>query len=977
MKDKNCSSFFVYKVEFHPATILMRLFLIFLSLMPQLSYSQVNIIHKNDKKYAYYTIVSKTEMSTIVYDTTENILVKKSAEFLADDIEKVTGKRPVVASSEKKHINNIIIIATIGKNKLIDRLVAEKKIKIESLVGQWEKFMIQTIDKPFPGVKRALIILGSDRRGAAYGVFTLSEKMGVSPWYWWADVPVEKHEEIFIENCSYISKAPAVKYRGVFINDESPAFRNWAKENFGGINHKCYEKIFELLLRNKANFMWPSMWLPTMFYVDDPLNPKTADDYGIVMSTSHHEPMTRAHNEWSLNNGGEWNYKTNKEKLKEFWRTGFERVGNYETVVTVGMRGDGDDRMSQETAVDLLKTIIKDQRVIIADVTDKPAEETPQLWAIYKEVQDYYDKGMRVDKDITVLFSDDNWGNIRYLPQKNDTTHSKYGMYYHFDYVGAPISYRWLNVTQIERVWEQMKLTYEYGVNEIWIANVGDIKPMELPISFFLDYAWDPSAIEANDLPGYYIRWAKQQFGNEHADEIGEILSLYTKYNARRTPEMLAGDTYSIENYREADKIVEEYKKLLEKSTSIFNSLPSESKSAYYQLVQSPVEMCSNLNEMFVAAGKNKYYAARGATSANFYADKVKELFEKDAELTKKYHDLVGGKWNYMMSQTHIGYTAWNHPPVDIMPAVSYVKAQKLAKLGYLIEYGTLPSWEVEAYWNFNKEMPAFDPVNDQNYFIDVINQGQDELSFTVKPKEAWIKLSSESGKTRFNEKIYVSIDWTKAPEKDTLGELYISGAGEEYTVKVPIRYTKPDIIGFVENQGVVAFEADHFARKTDSKDVHWTIIPNLGRTGSSLIIEPVTAVKQFSPEESPLVEYDFTTFKSGAINVRTYLSPTQDFKKQGGLRYAISIDNEEPQVININDGETRPDYEYANWWMKSVGDHIKIKSSKHTIDKPGKHTLRFWVIDTGIVLQRLVIDFGVVRPSYLGPVESKYVAVE
>jgi hypothetical protein len=937
--------------------------LLLLLLLPYLSFSQINVSYKIDKRTDYYTIISKTKATAIVYDSSENILIQKSANFLSDDIERVSGKRPVVSTPDDFQGDNIIIVATLGKNPLINKLVDEKKLNIDDLQNKWEQFIIKTIDNPFPDVKKALVIVGSDRRGAAYGVFTLSEKMGVSPWYWWADVPVEKHDEIYLENCNYISNGPAVKYRGIFINDESPAFRNWAKEKFGGINHKVYEQIFELLLRNKANYMWPSMWLPTMFYVDDPLNPKTADEFGIVMGTSHHEPMTRAHNEWELFGGGEWNYKTNKERLQEFWRTGFERVGNYESMITVGMRGDGDEGMAEETAVDLLQNIIKDQRKIISNVTGKPAKETPQLWAIYKEVQDYYDKGMRVDDDITVLFSDDNWGNIRYLPKKSEINpKSKYGMYYHFDYVGAPVSYRWLNVTQIERVWEQMKLTYEHGVKEIWIANVGDIKPMEFPISFFFDYAWDPEAIQAKDLPNYYTNWASQHFGSKHAGEIAELLALYTKYNSRRTPEMLTAQTYSVENYREADRIVKEYNDLLEKSTSIYEHLPEQYKSAYYQIVQSPIELCANLNEMYVAAGKNNYYSIRGAASANYYADKVKKLFEKDAELTQKYHNLENGKWNHMMSQTHIGYTYWAHPPLNAMPAVSYVQVQKPAELGYFIEYGETPRWgwlDVEADWSFSHRMPRFDPVNNQDYYIDIVNRGEQELEYTIKGRENWIKLSSESGTTQFNKKVYVTIDWNKAPKGKAKGEILISGAGEEYTVQVPIRNEKPEVTGFIENEGVVAFEADHFTGKIDQKDIHWTVVPNLGRTGSSLIIEPVTAETQGSLKDSPRVEYEFTTFKSGDFEVLAYLSPTQDFKKQGGLKYAIAIDDGEPQIINMNEEEIIPDYKYADWWTKSVGDHIKIKVSSHNVKEQGKHVLKIWAIDPGIVFQKFVINAG------------------
>jgi hypothetical protein len=931
---------------------------------------------KNGK--GYFTLFNSKGMASLLINSDEYTGVKRAFNDLSEDLHKVSGKKPELIFDQAVSSKNVIIAGTIGKSKLIDKLVSQKKIDTTELSGKWEKFIIKTVTNPMPGVESALVIAGSDKRGTIYGIYDLSEQIGVSPWYWWADVPVMKKEEMYIIPGTYTDGEPAVKYRGIFINDESPAFRNWAIEKFGGQNHHCYEKIFELLLRNKANFLWPAMWLPTIFNEDDPLNPKVADEYGIVMSTSHHEPMMRSHNEWYKFNGGEWNYETNKEKLQEFWRGGIKRMRNYESAVTVGMRGDGDAEMSETTAVDLLQRIIKDQREIIAGVTGKPAEKTPQVWAIYKEVQDYYDKGMWVDDDITILFSDDNWGNIRYLPKKQDLGRKGgYGMYYHFDYVGTPVSYRWLNTTQIERVWEQMKLTYEHGVKNLWIANVGDIKPMELPISFFMDYAWNPDAIQAKDLPNYYKNWVKQQFGDDYTSEIAELLSLYTKYNARCTPEMLAPDKYSVENYREADRVVKEYNDLAEKARVVNSQLPESYKSAFYQLVLSPIEMCANVNEMYVAAGKNKFYAECGAASANYYADKVKELFEKDAMLAKTFHEMEGGKWNHMMSQTHIGYTSWAHPPLNKMPAVSYVQIQRPAELGYLLEYGKKPSWgwlDVEADWNFSLDMPVFNPVNDQDYYIDVINRGQEMLSYTISAKEDWIKFSKSEGTVQFNEKVYVSIDWDKAPRGNAVGSITLKGAGKEYSVNVPIHNEPTPVYGFVENNGVVAIEASNYSKKMDSKNNYWTVVPNLGRTQSSLIIEPVVSPSRLLDKQSPRVEYDFTVFKAGEIEVEAYLSPTQDFKKGGGLKFAISIDDAEPQIINMNEGETVPDYKYAEWWTKSVGDHIKIKNSKHKIDQPGKHTLKIWMIDTGIVFQKFVIVAGRKHRSYLGAPQSQLI---
>ncbi|WP_034256885.1 glycosyl hydrolase 115 family protein [Adhaeribacter aquaticus] len=933
-----------------------------------------------EKKQGKFTLIENGKPSNILVSQSDFPGVLKVAGLFQKDLSLVSGQEAQLTVSDNSKAKNLIIVGTLGKSKLIDQLVQQGKIDAAKLKGKWEQFSIVPVSKPMAGVENALVIVGSDKRGTIFGMFELSGKMGVSPWYWWADVPVKVRKNIFVKPGTYTIGEPKVKYRGIFINDEAPALRYWAQEKFGGFNHKFYDKVYELLLRNKANYLWPAMWLPVAFAADDPENARLADEYGIVISTSHHEPMMRAHHEWQRFNGGAWNYKTNKAKLQEFWRGGIERMGNYESVVTMGMRGDGDEGMSEETAVDLLQTIIKDQREILADVTGKPAKETPQVWAIYKEVQDYYDKGMRVDDDITILFSDDNWGNLRYLPKKEDLRRpGGYGMYYHFDYVGAPVSFRWLNVTQIERVWEQMDLTYEAGVKNLWIANVGDIKPMELPTSFFLDMAWNPEAINADDLPNYYVNWAKQQFGNGHAEEIAKILSLYTKYNARRIPEMLKPDTYSLKNYREADRIVEEYRQLLHRSKSIYNQLPQSQKSAFYQLVLSPVEMSNNINEMYVAAGKNKLYAEEGRASANMYAEKVKELFAKDAELTRQFHEnLVDGKWNHMMSQTHIGYTSWNHPRANVMPAVSYINTASLPQLGYSIEYGPNPAWggfSVESDPLFSQGFTAFDPYNQQSFYVDIFNMGEGILNYSIEAKNDWIKLSKREGKVQYDEKIFVSIDWDKAPKENVSGEIIIKGAGKAYAVKVPVRNNLPKASGFVENNGVVSMEAANYTNKIDSKDIHWTIVPNLGRTHSSVIVEPVNVPRQKLQKGSPRLEYEFTVFDAGEITVEAYLSPTQDFKKQDGLQYAISINDEEPQIINMNGGETKPDYEYAAWWTKSVADHIKTRKSKHKIDKPGKQTLKIWMIDSGVVFQKFVIDAGGVKASYLGPPESKFIS--
>src|SRR5215831_12747727 len=628
--------------------------LTFSFLILQNIYSQNFVTEKNEA--GAFPVVTSSQITSIYVDSTDDWLVRKAVSLLQNDIEMVTGKKPEIISSVPSSIRNVIIIGTIDKSSLIQKIVSEKKLNVDSIKGKWETFKLQTLGDPVNGIQNAFVIAGSDKRGAAYGVFELSEQIGVSPWYWWADVPVKKKNEIFIKKGTYKFGPPSVKYRGIFINDEAPAFSGWTKEKFGGVNHLVYEKIFELLLRLKANYLWPAMW-GNAFNDDDTLNPVMADKYGIVMGTSHHEPMLRAQQEWKRYGKGAWNYETNDTVLRNFWTTGIQHMGNHESIVTIGMRGDGDKPMTQGTATALLERIVSDQRKIIADVTGKPASETPQLWALYKEVQDYYDKGMRVPDDVTLLLCDDNWGDIRRLPKLTDKPRSGgYGIYYHFDYVGGPRNYKWLNTNNIARVWEQMHLDYEYGVNKIWIVNVGDLKPMEFPISFFLDYAWNTKKWNEDNIESYFTDWAARQFGPQYAKEIGEIIKKYSQYNSRRKPELLDANTYSLLHYHEADKVTRDWEDLLAKAKKVNDQLPAAYRDAYYELVLHPVEACTNLQQLYTAVAYNRWYAGERLKIANDYAEKAVQYYRNDSLIPAKYNSgIAGGKWYYMMDQTHIG----------------------------------------------------------------------------------------------------------------------------------------------------------------------------------------------------------------------------------------------------------------------------------------------------------------------------------
>lgn len=598
----------------------------------------------------------------IYMDTNDCKGVSYAAHALLKDIKSVSGATATLTSDagflkKADTVRPAILVGTIGHSAAIDQLVKLKRINGNLLKGKREKFIITLIDGQ-------LVIAGSDRRGTIYGIYELSQQMGVSPWYDWADVPVEHHDSIFVNKGIYTDGEPAVRYRGIFLNDEAPCLTSWVKNTYGTEygDHRFYQRVFELVLRLRGNMMWPAMW-GWAFYADDPGNEKTADEMGVVMSTSHHEPMARNHQEYARNRKGwgPWNYQKNKANLQKFFREGIERMKGTEQIVTIGMRGDGDEAMSAEADTKLMTNIINDQRKIIADVTGKKASETPQVWALYKEVLDYYDKGMKVPDDVTLLLCDDNWGNVRRVPNAKERKHKGgWGLYYHVDYVGAPRNSKMLNVTPVQNPWEQLTLAYENGIDRLWILNVGDLKPMEYPISQFMDMAWNPRKYDVNNITRHTRDWCVQQFGESQADEAARILNLICKYNGRCTPEMLDKNTYSLEN-GEWQEVVNQYLQLEADALRQYNSLPAAYHDAYRQIILFPIEMMSNLHQMYFAQAQNHALYKQGNPKANVWADECERLFKRDSLICDYYnHKMAGGKWNGMMTQKHIGYKSWN-----------------------------------------------------------------------------------------------------------------------------------------------------------------------------------------------------------------------------------------------------------------------------------------------------------------------------
>lgn len=807
-----------------------------------------------------FTLIENGNPISLLLDETDDIGVQIAAKALQKDFKMVSGKEAKILNEPSE--KSVVIIGTL-ESKYIKQIIKNKKLDKKELEGKYEKYIMTTIANPVEGVDEALVIAGSDKRGTIYGIYELSEQIGVSPWYDWADVPVYEQKNISLAKGTYTAGEPAVKYRGIFLNDEAPCLTGWVKNTYGTDfgDHRFYARVFELILRLRGNFMWPAMW-SWAFYADDPLNSKTADDMGIVMSTSHHEPMARNHQEWTRNRskyGNIWDYNQNPEGLTTFFREGIERAKDTEDIITIGMRGDGDAELagSDEDNIRMMEGLFEDQRQIIKEVTGKPAKKTPQVWALYKEVQTYYNKGLRVPDDVIILLSDDNWGDIRRLPNAEEQKHpGGWGMYYHVDYVGAPRNSKWLNVTPVQHLWEQMQLTYDYGVDKIWVLNVGDLKPMEYPITLFLDMAWNPTEFNAENLLDHVYEFCKEAFGEDQAKEAARLLNLVSKYNGRITPEMLDATTYNLET-GEFKQVCDDYARLEVAALRQYMELDSKAKDAYQQLILFPIQAMANLYDMYYAQAMNLKLAANNDPAANYWADRCEEAFARDAELCANYNKVMSnGKWNGMMTQKHIGYTSWN----DNFPA------DKLPRL-------------------------------------------------------------------------------RRVEETDKIGG-YV----------------------FTEKNGIVSMEAEHFYAQENGNVGEWTTIPYMGRTLSGVAVMPYSVLP-----DGATMTYKFNlTSDVDAVDVLIAVNSTLTFYRLEGHRYAVSIDGGEEQIVNFNERLNEDPANLYSIYYPTVAKRVVESKVKFPMQvSKGEHTLTVRPIEPGTVFEKIVVDCGGYKKSYLFMDES------
>ncbi|HTN20302.1 MAG TPA: glycosyl hydrolase 115 family protein [Pelobium sp.] len=961
--------------------------LIMLALFTVNSFSvkaQLKTLADSDKNSEAFALVDKKSTPVIYYDGSDAAVVAQASNLFSKDIEMVSGIKPAVATSEKISGKTAVIIGTLGANKLIAQLIKKGKINVERIRGGWEQFVIQTVDNPFPNVSKALVIVGSDRRGTAYGVFTISKNIGVSPWYWWADVPAVKHKSLFLAPINYASKEPSVKYRGIFINDEDWGLRPWAKKNIDAdikfIGPNTYEKVCELLLRLKANMLAPAMHPGSGTFYKFPENMKTADKYGIIVSTSHTEPLLFNNaSEWKHDVNGDWNYLTNKEGVLKVLDKRVSESSAYENAYTMGMRGIHDTGMADVpagyTKAKVLEDVISDQRDILKKYLKKPIDQIPQLFVPYKEVLDIYEDDMKLADDITLVWPDDNYGYIKRLSDSKEIKRSGgAGVYYHISYLGHPNDYLWLNTTPPALIYEEMYKAYQTNAKRYWLLNVGDIKPGEHGIQFFLDMAWDINHFNYENVPAFEGNFLSSIFGAQYKTELSEIMKEYYQLAFSRKPEAMAWDfrwnsmftseniyntDYSFQNYNEAQGRLDKYNTIATKAEKIMESLPKEYVPAFYELVYYPVKGADLMNKKMLIAQKNRWYALQGRSITNKLGNDVKIYHDSIELITKHYNGLLDGKWDGIM-------TAPDRLPKPQVVPTTQINLPEQANLGIFVS-GEEATDDFSSY----HMLPRFNVYTKKSYKIEVYNKGKNSLSWKAESQNNWIKLDKLKGNTSYQDEITVSVDWTKAPIGTAgKGEIIVTGAGQTETVYVSL--FNPEVTNLteiqgaaVEDNGVVSIDPTNFTRKNEKDGVKINVINGLGYEGRSLQLGSISD----SVFNSSTVEYDFYTSNAGSATVYIYALPVFPKDKEHTTQYGVTVDNSYMRWMNVATQSQENSFE----WKNNVIRNCAINTATISLDKPGKHTFKLTTGDPGMVIQKIVIDLGGMKRSYLGPPTTNY----
>lgn len=945
--------------------------------------AQGQVIVKETGGEEAFPLVSSNSKALISYDENDFEVVKETARLFAEDIRNVTGKK-MVLSDKQKAAAYMVIIGSVGKNRTIDRFVSEGKLDVSPIRNGWEQYIIQTLDNPDKGIKKALVIAGCDRRGTAYGVFSLSEVMGVDPLYWWADVPAKRKKTLYVHTTRYTSKAPSVKYRGIFINDEGWGIQPWATNTFdkevGNMGPKTYAKVCELILRMKGNMMAPAMHPKTTAFNLIPGNREVADKYGIVVTSAHCEPLLYNNTtEWDNKINGEWNYLTNKEGILKVLDKRTSQTAPFENAYVIAMRGIHDAGLigvPEDRKAEVTEEALQDQRNILSKHIGRPAEEIQQVFVPYKEVLDIYEKGMKLPDDVTIVWPDDNFGYIKKLSDAKEQIRSgASGVYYHISYLGEPHDYLWLNTTPPTLIYEEMKKAYDTGANRYWLLNVGDIKPGELGMKFFLDLAWDIDLVNYDNAYKFDADYLSSVFGNKYKDDLQDIMSTYYQLGFQRKPEAMGwgvewnssdsrerivNTDFSFINYNEAENRMAEYDRIANKSKRILKELPDKYKAAFYELVFYPVKGATLMNKKMLTAQQNRWYALQGRTSTKLYADKTRSYHDSIDSYTAHYNQMLNDKWNHMMSLA----PGWVATYQD-MPPVSTTDISSGADMQIFI-----PGKDTDYGVTSLNVLPCLNPYTKQNSFIELYNRGDKAFQWKASTREEWINLNKTSGETLLQDRIILSVDWTKVPHGANItGEIVITSEQKTETVYLPIFNPASPSVNelkgmYVEDNGCVSINPGLYHRKLENKDITIHTIKGLGYENECIqlgeAVKPSQNIRKLT--ETPKAEYDFYAFSAGTVTVYTYALPLFPINTQRDTRYGVMIDD------GIVHWVSTAAKEYSGQWKQNVVRNNAIGIVNLNIEKPGKHTLKLLCADPGTIIQKVIIDFGGMKRSYLGP---------
>ncbi|WP_406438288.1 glycosyl hydrolase 115 family protein [Streptomyces sp. NBC_01613] len=924
-----------------------------------------------------FPLVQDGTAAAVFVDAADDPAVIRAAGDLQADVERVSGVRPLLLHALPERAAGLVLVGTLGSSPVIDRLVAQGRLDVSRVRGRWEASVTQVVDRPAPGVDRALVIAGSDRRGTVYGVYDTSERIGVSPWYWWADVPVEHEDTVTVPAGPFKRYEPSVRYRGVFINDEQnmTTWSHRTQEPDKNIGPETYKRVFELLLRLKANYLWPAMHPYSDFFNKYRENPELADRYGIVVGSSHPEALLRnGVHEWDPwaqehpNADGSlpvYDYTVNPGVISDYWRARARENAAYESSWTLGMRGLHDTALETKYAttipekVVVMNNIIADQRRILTEEVGAAVE--PQIFIPYKEVLDLYNAGVQVPDDVTLIWPDDNHGNMRQLPTEGERARSGgNGIYYHLSYWGRPRSYLWLDTTQLAKVWQELRRVHEHGVDRMWIFNVGDLKSIENGLSFCMDMAWDVDRRGADKIEDFMAEWAGRQFGHRHRREIAAIRTEYYRLAAERRPEFIDRDVFSVIHHGdEGGRRMAAYDRLVERAQAVGAQLPETYRDAFYELVEYPVHGAYLMNLKYYWADRNALAARQGrGAGTNRFADLALAAHTDEQALTARYNtEVAGGKWDGFINPYPLQI-----PKAPGRPSVTRVTRQETSGLGVAAE---------------GNETGADRPLSFSSYtrdrrFLDVFNTGFLPVTWAAEANRPWVRLSSAGGTISEQVRLWVEIDWDRVPEGTYDATVTVSGADRR--VEVPLRVVNDGerarrrARGFVEAGGYVSIDARHADRKVARGGCRWRTVRGLGRRGGAMEAVPSTAapITEHFATGAPELSYRVRFTSTGTFPVTVFRLPSLD--ERGHRRLALALDDHPVTVLS---GQAVATGNRGDAWARNVEEGIEKLTATVTVDTPGEHVVRLFMVDPAIAVDQLVIDTGGLPATYLAPPES------